>query len=93
MYMHTHNPSFYLYLLLSTGKPDEWSAERRGPACYLEFQRAVYQRMLYLRNTCFFIFFEVATTRFMDNVKDNASRSSSSAEEKHKFEERPHDTV
>lgn len=38
-------------------------------------------------------FFEVATTRFMDNVKDNASRSSSSAEEKHKFEERPHDTV
>lgn len=57
MYMHTHNPSFYLYLLLSTRKPDEWSAEGKGPACYLEFQRSVYQRMLYLRNTCFFIIF------------------------------------
>lgn len=38
-------------------------------------------------------FFKVATTKFMDNVKGNASRSLSSAEEKPKCEERPHYTV
>lgn len=85
MYMHTHNPSFYLYLLLLTGKPDEWSAEGRRPACYLKFQRSVQQRdTLFMKHMLFyFFFFEVATTRFMGNVKENASRVSSSTEENH----------
>lgn len=84
MSRHTHNSSFYLYLFLMTEKPDEYSAEGRRPACYLEFHskdRQIRGDSIYEKYAP--QFFEVATTRFMDSIKENASRGSSTAEENH----------
>lgn len=84
MSRHTHNLSFYLYFFLTTEKPDEYSAEGRRPACYLEFHskdRQIRGYSIYEKHVP--QFFEVATTKYMNSIKENASRGSSTAEENH----------
>lgn len=77
MSRHTHNSSFYLYLFLMNEKPDEYSAEGRRPACYLEFHskdRQIRGDSIYEKYAP--QFFEVATTRFMDSIKETTTIAS-----------------